>query len=165
MRNATPDLRPAPTQPPFAVWNPTRGVWETSQLDLYGQLEPYSQTWPTSGMTRAGSAYRPRPSAHPTSASGSSSSPTVLLRTPVVSDSRRGSETLQQVKARRGTIWLTHQLVDLALNGPPGSPNKQREPATLWTLIDTIFNDGGTTPAPSPDGNTSPADQHPPRHS
>lgn len=27
---------------PFAVWNPTRGVSETSQPDLYGHLAPYS---------------------------------------------------------------------------------------------------------------------------
>ncbi len=25
---------------PFAVWNPTRGIWETSQLDLFGLLAP-----------------------------------------------------------------------------------------------------------------------------
>lgn len=37
------------------IWNPTRQVWETEQADLFsGQREPYSATWPTSGMTRNG---------------------------------------------------------------------------------------------------------------
>ncbi|WP_240606907.1 DNA cytosine methyltransferase [Microbacterium sp. Gd 4-13] len=44
---------------------PTRGVWETSQPDLYGRLAPYSETWPTSGTTHDGSAYPLPRSAHP----------------------------------------------------------------------------------------------------
>lgn len=164
MRTATLTLQPPPAQLPFAVWNPTRGVWETSQLDLYGRPEPYSETWPTSGTTRGGSAYRLPSSAHLTHASASSSSPAAaLLRTPVASDSKRGGETADQVRARRGTITLSHQIIDMALNGPPGSPSRRREPETLWTLIDDIFGDGDTTPPPSPAGNTSSGDrpQHP----
>ena len=41
------DATPLPQPPtpqarsmPFAVWNPIRGIWETSQLDLYGLLAP-----------------------------------------------------------------------------------------------------------------------------
>ena len=46
----------------IATWNPARGVWETTQTAICEHLEPYSQTWPTSGMTRAGVAYeRPTP--------------------------------------------------------------------------------------------------------
>ncbi|SDO65998.1 C-5 cytosine-specific DNA methylase [Microbacterium testaceum StLB037] len=48
-----------PRTQPFAVGNPPRGVWETSQPDLYGHLAPYSETWPTSGTTRDGSPARP----------------------------------------------------------------------------------------------------------
>jgi hypothetical protein len=33
-------------------------------------------------------------------------------------DSSRGGETLEEVKARRGTIALSHQVIDLAINGP-----------------------------------------------
>ena len=65
------------------MWNPTRGIWETSQLDLYGLLAPYSAIWPTSGTTRAGSAYPLPTSAHPTPAFASSSSPAALFRTPL----------------------------------------------------------------------------------
>lgn len=46
----------APTLQPFATWNPTCGVWETSQLDLSGQPAPYSAIWPTCGTTHNGSA-------------------------------------------------------------------------------------------------------------
>lgn len=67
-----------------------------------------------------------------------------------------------QVKARRGTVWLTHQLVDLVLSGPPGPGRPVAEPDTLWSLIDDIFNDGESTDPPSPDGSTSPDDQ--PQH-
>lgn len=40
MSDATPQAQP-PALQPFATWNPIRGVWETSQPDLYGRLAPY----------------------------------------------------------------------------------------------------------------------------
>ena len=46
--HATPPMQPPITQP-VAYWNPTRGIWETSQPDLYGRLVRYSAIWPTSG--------------------------------------------------------------------------------------------------------------------
>ena len=40
---------------PIATWNPQTQLWETDQTDLFSeQQEPYSETWPTSGMTRNG---------------------------------------------------------------------------------------------------------------
>ena len=39
MTDATPAMQP-PTAQPFAAWNPTRGIWETAQLDLYEQPAP-----------------------------------------------------------------------------------------------------------------------------
>ena len=160
MPTATPALQP-PVMQPFATWNPTRGVWETSQLDLSGQQAPYSAIWPTSGWMRSGSAYQHPSSALPTPGSASSSSPTVktLFRTPLATDSTRGGESLEQVRARRGTIALSHQVIDLALNGPAGSQNKSGESETLWSLIEGIFTAGDATPTPSPSGNTSPDDQ------
>jgi len=92
----------------------------------------------------------------------SSSSPTVLFRTPLASDSSRGGESLEKVRARRGTIALSHQIIDLALHGPAGSPRQSAESETLWFLIEDIFAAGDTMPQLSPDGNTSPAD--PPPH-
>lgn len=146
MNDTTPIPQPSRVQP-FAVWNPTRGVWETSQPDLYRRLAPYSETWPTSGMTHDGSAYPLRRSAHLIPGSASSSSPTALFRTPLASDSARGGETLAQVKARRGTIALSHQVIDLVTRH--GRPS----PQATFALIEEFFDAGDATPPPSPDGN------------
>lgn len=138
------------TPQPFATWNPASGVWETSQLDLSGRSAPYSETWPTSGTTRAGSAY-PLPLSVlriPGSASSSSRTAPILFRTPLASDASRGGESLEQVRARRGTIALSHQIIDLALHGPYGSPAWRNESETLWSLIDGIFIAGDDTPMP-----------------
>lgn len=155
--DATPPPQPPrPQQPrtaPFAVWSPIRGVWETSQLDLYGLLAPYSAIWSTSGMTRAGSAYPLPTSAHPTPAFASSSSRAALFRTPLASDAARGGESLDRVRARRGTIALSHQVIDLTLNGPAG-PGRHRESELVWPLIDQLFDAGDATPWQSDDGNT-----------
>ena len=154
---------PQPRTEPIAVWNPTRGIWETSQLDLYGLLAPYSAIWPTSGTTHAGSAYPLPTSEHPTPAFASSSSPTALFRTPLASDAARGGESLDRVRARRGTIALSHQVIDLAQNGPASS-RRHRESELLWPLIEQLFDAGDATPWQSDDGNTSPDDKppHPP---
>jgi hypothetical protein len=61
---------------PIATWNRARGVWETEQVSLLcGHSEPFSQTWPNSGTTRAGTAYAQPMWEHLTADSGSSSSP------------------------------------------------------------------------------------------
>lgn len=162
MTTATPTLQP-PAMQPFATWNPMRGVWETAQLDLFGRPAPFSAIWPTSGMTHDGSAYPLPSSVRPITAIASSSPPipSTLFRTPLATDSTRGGETLEQVRARRGTIALSHQVIDLALNGPHGSRVRRNESETLWNLIETIFDAGEATPAPSPDGNTSPEEEPP----
>lgn len=153
------------TPQPFAIWNPASGVWEQTQLDLSGLSAPFSETWPTSGMTRNGSAYPLPASALHIRGFAFSSSRTPLLRTPLASDAARGGENLDQVKARRGTIALSHQIIDIALNGPTGSEQWKPEPETLWWLIDGILGDGADTPTPSPDGNTSPNAKPQPRRS
>ncbi len=61
----------------IATWNPTTQLWETDQLDLFsGHLEPYSETFATSGMTRNGRLLPLETSAHPIGGSGSLSLPT-----------------------------------------------------------------------------------------
>lgn len=146
MIDATPEPQPVPMQP-LATWNPTRGVWETAQLDLLQQRQPWSGTWWTSGMTRNGSVYPLQPSAHHIPASASSSSPTALFRTPLASDAARGGETLQQVETRRGTIALSHQIIDLVLHGTNGYPRPE-ESESLWNLIRQLFDAGDDTPPP-----------------
>ena len=157
MNHATPATQP-PTMQPFASWNPTRGIWETTQLDLYGLSAPFSAIWPTCGWMRDGSAYRLPLSALLTPGSASSSSPAArtLFRTPLASDSLRGGETLDKVKARRGTIALSHQIIDLVLHGPDGSLSRHSDSETLWSLTEDIFTAGDAMPTPWPAGNTSP---------
>ena len=41
MSHATPATQPLTAQP-FASWNPTRGIWETTQLNVYGLTAPFS---------------------------------------------------------------------------------------------------------------------------
>ncbi len=91
MTNATPAMQP-PAAQPFAAWNPTRGIWETTQLDLYGLSAPFSAIWPTCGWMHDGSAYQLPLSALLTNASASSPSPGALFRTPLASQliTRRG---------------------------------------------------------------------------
>jgi hypothetical protein len=142
----------------WAAWNPNRGVWETDQLDLFQQREPYSRPWPSSGLMLGGSVYPLPESGRLTNGSGSSSSPgggsppsqvPVLLRTPLASDSIRGNEPIWHIKARRGTITLSHQLIDLALHGPDGSvgPDETLLTATLDFLHDPDgTDDSGMSP-------------------
>lgn len=66
---------------PVASWNPARGVWETTRASLCGHSEVFSETWPASGTTRAGSAYAQPTWEHRTAGSACSSSPS-LLKTP-----------------------------------------------------------------------------------
>lgn len=48
---------------PIAQWNTARGVWETATSALFCEhSEPFRETWPRWGMTRAGVAYQlPQP--------------------------------------------------------------------------------------------------------
>mgnify|MGYP001556471671 FL=1 len=144
MSDVTPNAQP-PKMQPVAVWDSTRGIWEKPPLDLFEQREQFWETWPTSGMTRNGSVYPLPTSVHRILDIGYLSSPTALFRTPLASDASRGGESLQQVKARRGTIALSHQIIDLALNWQDGYPRAE-EPESLWSLIMQLFNDGGDTP-------------------
>lgn len=139
---------------PFATWNPTDEVWETSQLDLFGLWEPFSAIWPSSGFMHDGSAYRHPESGHPITGSASSSSPTALLRTPLASDPTRGHEPLAKVKARRGTVSLFHQILDLAENPPAATVEE------AMRMIEVMFTAGDATPEPSPVGSASANARH-----
>ena len=73
--------------------------------------------------------------------SASSFSPTALFRTPLASDSARGGESLEQVKARRGTIALSHQITDLVK-----MKGRRRTPADTFVLIEEFFGAGDAMP-------------------
>ena len=63
---------------PLATWNPASSAWETTDAHLCGHSVVYSETWPSSGMTRRGVAYALPTLALPTDGSESSSSPGLL---------------------------------------------------------------------------------------
>ena len=74
-------------QQPIATWNPARGVWETSQVNLLcGHSALWQEVWPTSGMTVNGRVYERQTQAHLISDSESS-----LLPTPITRDYKDGS--------------------------------------------------------------------------
>jgi hypothetical protein len=50
---------------PFATYDRDSSLWRTFQDSLFEESTPFSQTWPMSGMTRSGIAYRRRPLARP----------------------------------------------------------------------------------------------------
>lgn len=72
------------------------------------------------------------------------------------------------MKAKHETAKLSHQIVDLALdgpNGPHGSPNRNNKSETLCPLIETLLDTGDITPPSSPAGCTSLDGEHSPRAS
>jgi DNA (cytosine-5)-methyltransferase 1 len=71
---------------------------------------------------------------------------------PFASDPARGGEILDQVKARRGTMALSHRVIDLVTRR-----GRQPSAETLFALIEEFFDAGDATPKLSPDGNESPA--------
>lgn len=65
-----------------------------------------------------------------------------------------GGETLEQVKARRGTIALSHQVIDLVTK-------RRQQPSleTTFALIEDFFDAGDAMPHLSPGGNASPSEE------
>ena len=63
-----------------------------------------------------------------------------------------------------GDLALSHQVIDLALNGPAGL-RRHREPELLWPLIGQLFDAGDATHWQSDDGNTSPDEEPRPQPS
>lgn len=101
---------------PIATWNPTRDVWETDRLSLFSERpDVFSETWPTSGMTRRGELL-PLPTSVPAiDADACSSSP--LLPTPITKYS--GLTVEQFMRFRKippgGTISDLRILFELVL--------------------------------------------------
>lgn len=88
-------------QQPIATWNAARDVWETDQTSLLCEhLAVFSGTFPSSGMTRAGTAYALPTSGRRTDEDGSS-----LLPTPEASLS--GSTPEQHLARKPGRTKVT----------------------------------------------------------
>jgi hypothetical protein len=129
---------------PIATWNPARSVWETNQPALCGHSVPFSETWPTSGMTRGGVAYALPTSAPRTAGSASSS----LLPTPKAYQGSRGGS--QHPDKRRaggavGDLLPTPRATDGTKGGPNqrGSSGDLMLPSAVQLLPTPAVNDMG----------------------
>ena len=90
----------------IATWNPKRELWETDEVDLFSERQaPFSETWPTSGMTRSGQLLPLPMLAPPTAENGS----LLLLPSPVAQQS--GSTPEEHLARKPGRTQVT----DLAI--------------------------------------------------
>ena len=140
---------------PTATWNPARGVWETTQENICGHSAPYSQTWPTSGMTRGGSAFVLVTSVRAMIASACSSSPFLralsrisrassprLLATPNTQDSDHYPDNRQNRIDQRHQLQLAHVVPlptpDAYKRGGPSDPVKRRAGGHQASIADVL---------------------------
>lgn len=72
----------------FATYSRDSSTWKTVQCSLFGDSEPYSETWPRSGMTRNGYAYL-----QPTVVPPICETVFGLWPTPVASEANAGART------------------------------------------------------------------------
>jgi hypothetical protein len=139
--NETTDGSGLPLSVAFAIYDPVMSSWRTSQGSLFEEWATFSETWPRSGMTLNGRAYRRPPSVHRTSVGGSSSSPGPntdgLWPTPVADGDRstmyaQGGMPLG-VAAR---MWPTPTVQDSANDGGPSQFERNSLPLNaavkLW---------------------------------
>jgi len=117
----------------FATYDPDTRSWRTSQVCLGGELETFSETWPRSGMTRNGTAYRRLPSVPRTSVTDGSAWPTPRATdgshggrvTP--RESREGGNLVEAVSAR--TMWPTPTV--------SGNHNRREYPTSAGDGLET----------------------------
>jgi hypothetical protein len=95
---------------PIAKWNSQRDVWERTETPIFGPLDVYSETFPTSGMTVNGVAYELPTWEHHMDGSESLS----LLLTPVASEGTKPYNTMGVARREAtGQAFLTNQIVTL----------------------------------------------------
>lgn len=105
-------------------------------MALYcGHSAPYSETWPTSGMTRSGAAYELPMWEHRTTGSGSS-----LLPTPRSTDGHGPGVHGQGGQDLRTTIALLPTPDAYSERGGPQHPDKRRAGGHSVTLQDVATN-------------------------
>jgi hypothetical protein len=158
--------------PPLATWNPARGVWETPQISLLcGHLVPYSDAWPTSGTTHAGSCFAPATSEHPTAGNGSSSPPgppATLLKTPTSNLATNGGSQHPAKRKNGGHGPTLADEVEWLLptpkpsDGTKCSPNQRHDhgdltlPSATASLRPSPNERNTTSPAPRPENGSRP---------
>ncbi|QAX92629.1 DNA methyltransferase [Mycobacterium phage Poenanya] len=135
-------------QGPIAQWNPKRQLWETGQMDLFsGHSVPYSETLPTSGMTRSGSLLPLPTSAHRTGVNASSS-----LLLPVASSASLG-ELARGASAQETGTQPSDGSGDHRREQPAGDSDGHQNtlPGTVRDLLPTPSASDGTGGGQHPD--------------
>jgi hypothetical protein len=140
-------------------WNPATQLWETEQADLFsGQQEPFSETWPTSGMTRNGQLLPLPTSAPPTVGSECSSLPTgaEMFHTPdTMPDAPNKGSNTKSKPAGLGNQVMSLLPTPVAMDSV-GARNatSSRQPGSKHhagtTLTDVLWQMAGITDAPTP---------------
>ncbi len=96
-------------QKQIAEWNTQLKLWIKPEEGLFLEhLEPFSATWPTSGMMQSGQAFELPTLEHPTSVSESS-----LLRSPKASEGQGGALGEAVARQRGNTVGVRDQVMDL----------------------------------------------------
>jgi hypothetical protein len=96
-------------QQPTAMWNPARGVWEKPTENLLCEhWELFSETWPTSGMTRDGQVFE-----LPMRVRLMPGSESLLLRSPKASEGQGGALGEAEALKRGNTVGVRDQIMDL----------------------------------------------------
>ena len=118
----------------IATWNPTTQLWETDQIYLFsGRSEPYSATFPTSGMTRSGRLLPLPMSGHRIGGNECSSS-LVLFHTPYTMPDapNAGSNT------RSKPAGLGNQVAALLPTPAACNPNDGEGPETWLARLEVV---------------------------
>ena len=129
----------------IAEWNPQTQLWETDQMDLFSERrEPFSGTWPSSGMTRSGTLYLLPPLVRLTSVIASGSSRP--LPTPMATDADKPRRSPASI-ARGGGPKLLDALLptptagDASSSGSRNTESSKAHPGV--SLTDWARGDGG----------------------
>jgi hypothetical protein len=126
------------SQVSFATYDLTTCLWKTSRVSLGGEWETYSATWPASGMTRSGTAFRRPTSVRPiyVSESGLWPTPQTINRksrramTPWENTGRHGDGGQSSPPGLEQAVELAAGIIPRELTGMPLPPAVQRFWAT-----------------------------------
>lgn len=123
----------------FANYDPQSSSWKTSQDSFLSGSEPFSETWPRSGMIVSGTAYRLPPSAPRTGATGSGLLPTPRAEGHDAMGAGRHAKASLLIQSK---LWPTPTASDSNGAGSRNTPGSKAHPGV--SLTDAVRGDGGT---------------------
>lgn len=129
------------THDSLASFDPATSSWRTSQLSLLGGLDEFSGTWPRSGMTRNGTAYRLQPLAPLTGGTASG-----LLPTPTAVDHKQHNSPAARARKSPSLGTVAHWPTPNARDGSHGGaqdPEKRKAQGHAVGLDDAVYQGKG----------------------